>query len=146
MAARMATVEAHELSVGKRIRWARRRKGLSQDKLAERVGTTRQVVIRWEKDRHLPNERSRERLAQATGQEADFFAERRASTNEDDDEEAEVVADLLASLRRVLDYEFERRAALSEGGQGSEDARPSTGQENPVALNPPSESADEVPA
>jgi transcriptional regulator with XRE-family HTH domain len=64
-----------ELTVGKRIRMARRAAGLSQEKLANLIGTTRQVIIRWEQDRHLPNAKSRNRLAEATGLTADVFIE-----------------------------------------------------------------------
>ena len=35
-------------TLGERIRDARRAAGLSQEKLAERVGVTRQAVTKWE--------------------------------------------------------------------------------------------------
>lgn len=73
----MATTETapRDLTVGQRIRWARKRKALSQETLAKALGTTRQVVIRWERDKHLPNSLSRERLSEALGQEPDFFGD-----------------------------------------------------------------------
>lgn len=77
------------LTVGRRVRWARRQAGLSQDRLAAAMGTTRQAIIRWEKDRNLPNARSRERLGIATGQHPDFFVdETRFVRAEDEDDEA----------------------------------------------------------
>jgi transcriptional regulator with XRE-family HTH domain len=44
------------------IRDARRRAGLSQEELAERVGATRRQVIRWEGDQNAPSEEYRRRL------------------------------------------------------------------------------------
>ena len=73
----------HERTVGQRIVWARKRAGLSQDRLAAAVGTTRQVVIRWEKDRHRPNTESREKLAAATGQTAEFFSDDQDAEEDD---------------------------------------------------------------
>ena len=50
-----------------RIRWARKSAGLSQEKLAEVVGTSRRHVIRWEQGTR-PGAYYRKRLARATGQ------------------------------------------------------------------------------
>lgn len=81
--------DATTLTVGKRIRWSRKQAGLSQDALAALIGTTRQVIIKWEHDRHLPNASSRERLAQATEQSPDFFRDETPHVSEfDEDEEA----------------------------------------------------------
>ena len=76
----MSTLTA-DMTVGQRIRWARREAGLSQERLALAIGTTRQVVIRWERDKHLPNASSRERLGEALDQEADFFADTEVAPN-----------------------------------------------------------------
>ena len=76
----MSTLTA-DMTVGKRIKWARNEAGLSQEKLAATIGTTRQVIIRWERDKHLPNALSRDRLAEALDQEADFFADTEVAPN-----------------------------------------------------------------
>jgi transcriptional regulator with XRE-family HTH domain len=102
-----------DMSIGRRIRWARKRAGLSQDALAAAIGTTRQVVIRWEKDRHLPNLESREKLAAATGQPAEFFAEQPATRDEEDEEETELAMRVLQTLRAVVRSE-QRRSAPDE--------------------------------
>jgi DNA-binding transcriptional regulator YiaG len=52
-------------TVGQRIR--RLRGDLSHDKFAARLGTSRFVVIRWEKDVHVPGPEYRRRLAELTG-------------------------------------------------------------------------------
>ena len=77
----MSTLTA-DMTVGQRIRWARKEVGLSQERLALMIGTTRQVVIRWERDKHLPNALSRDRLAEALDQEADFFADTEVAADE----------------------------------------------------------------
>lgn len=53
---------------GARIRSARRRTGLSQEKFAPAVGTTRRHMIRLENGEHLPSRELRDRIAEATGQ------------------------------------------------------------------------------
>ncbi|MGH3452457.1 MAG: helix-turn-helix transcriptional regulator [Haloechinothrix sp.] len=73
----MATGE----TAGQRIKRARLEAGLSQDGLAAKMGSTRQMVIQWEKDRHKPRASTRRRLANATGKDASFFE------SEDDKEE-----------------------------------------------------------
>lgn len=85
-----AKQETHAtLTVGRRVRWARRQAGFTQDELAAAMGTTRQTVIRWEKDRNLPNARYRVLLGIATGQHPDFFVdETRSARIEDEDDEA----------------------------------------------------------
>ena len=40
-------MEEHS-SIGKRIAWLRKERGLTQDQLAERVGVTAQAVSKWE--------------------------------------------------------------------------------------------------
>lgn len=65
--------------LGQRIREARERAGYTQDRLAEALGTTRQVIIGWEKGRHRPQERHRVRLIEITGERTLF----------DDEEEGE---------------------------------------------------------
>lgn len=42
-------------TVGKRIKAARQRKGLTQDQLAELVHTSKASVSNWERDKHSPD-------------------------------------------------------------------------------------------
>lgn len=84
------------MAVGQRIRWARGQKGISQERLATALGTTRQVVIRWEKGMHRPNDESRRRLGVALGHAPAFFAD------EDDEEDAPVAAAGVQDMLRVL--------------------------------------------
>lgn len=46
---------------------ARAAAGLTQEQLAERMGTRQEVVARWESGRVLPSTRTLFKLAQATG-------------------------------------------------------------------------------
>ncbi len=46
---------------------ARAEAGLTQEQLAERMGTKQEVVARWESGRVLPSTRTLMRLARATG-------------------------------------------------------------------------------
>lgn len=98
--------------MGSRVRWARKRAGYSQEALATAIGTTRQVVIRWEKNQHFPNRESREKLAAATGQPVGFF------TGEDqadeDDEESDPLAVLVNAIKVFVRAEI--RTAATEGG------------------------------
>lgn len=48
-----------------RIRRLREQTGLSHDRIAERLGTTRQVVIRWEQGRNAPSRESLRKLRDA---------------------------------------------------------------------------------
>jgi transcriptional regulator with XRE-family HTH domain len=65
--------ETKVMTVGQRILWAREQAGFTQDRLAAVIGTTRQVVIGWEKDRHVPGAHSRRRLSDALGRDPGFF-------------------------------------------------------------------------
>lgn len=81
----MSTFAAHPFSEnGARIRRARKRTGLSQERLAAEIGTTRRHMIRLENGQHLPSGQLRDRIAQATGQPAETFQ------SADDDEEADL--------------------------------------------------------
>jgi transcriptional regulator with XRE-family HTH domain len=46
---------------------ARARAGLTQEQLAQRMGTTRSAIARLESGRRMPGVRTLERLAEATG-------------------------------------------------------------------------------
>ena len=71
-------VEARPLN--ERIRWARERTGMSQEKFAEAAGTSRRHVMRWEKPRgtanaHSPNAHYRRIIAEVTGQPESLFTD-----------------------------------------------------------------------
>lgn len=71
----MTTVtEPSTLPLGERIRWARKRAGLSQVRFAEMLGTSQRHVVRWEYGEHAPGDIYRQRIAEATGQPAELFA------------------------------------------------------------------------
>lgn len=54
------------LTIGERIRWARKRKGISQKGLAEAIGTSRRHMIRLENNEHHPGRTFIDRIAEAT--------------------------------------------------------------------------------
>lgn len=82
--------------VGRQIRKARKDAGLSHDRLALEVGTSRQHLIRLEQGQHAPRAEMLTRIAAATGKSEVFF-----EGEADDDEEADPVADLMHAIRRV---------------------------------------------
>lgn len=86
---------ARNLPLHQRIVWARHNKGISQERLAEQIGTSRRHMIRIEKGQHRPGPRLRARIAEATDQPGEFFAD-------EDDEESDPVSDLMSALRRVF--------------------------------------------
>lgn len=86
------------LSVGEQIRSARKRAGLSHDRLGAVVGTSRQHLIRLEKGIHQPRDGMLARIAEATGQPLSFFEDGDA----EDDEESDPVAALMGVLRKMV--------------------------------------------
>jgi transcriptional regulator with XRE-family HTH domain len=90
----MISPQLKQMTVPQRIRWLRKQAG-SHDKLAAKVGTSRQVIIRWEKGTSKPRAESRRRLASASGLPASLF---RDGTNSSDDEEEDPVIALLSAL------------------------------------------------
>lgn len=83
----------------KRIVWARKRKGISQEALAGMIGTSRRHMIRIEKGLHRPGQKFVGRIAEATGQPESFF-----STEEpvDEEDESDVASDLHRALQRLV--------------------------------------------
>lgn len=91
---------ARRLPLHERIVWARKRKGISQERLAERIGTSRRHMIRIEKGLHRPGPEFRARIADATEQTPDFF-----SDDEDEESSMALSADefrMLGDLMRRL--------------------------------------------
>lgn len=71
-----------DLAVGKRIIWARKRKGISQERLAELIGTSRRHMVRIETGAvRQPGPNFVARIAQVTDCPPELFAD-------EDDEEA----------------------------------------------------------
>ena len=90
------------MSLGERVVWARKRKGISQERLATAIGTTRRHMIRIEKGQtRRPNDSLIERIAEATGQEPSFFT---ADDEDEEESEGSVPADLLHALRVIRRY------------------------------------------
>ena len=83
------------------IRSARLRKGLSQEKAAELVGTSRFHWIRWEQGLHKPDDYAA-RLIEVLGLPEDVFGD---PADDLDDE------DLVAPLTRAISDLVERRVA-----------------------------------
>lgn len=93
----MTMSEAKRLPINQRIKWARKRQGLSLDRLAAQVGSSRRHLIRLEKGENRPGPELRARIAVATGQPADFLMD-----GEDDEEEAALARELISVIRRVV--------------------------------------------
>jgi len=91
------------VQLGRRIREARNRLGISQEHLAQLVGTHRRHVIRWEQGLHAPTGVYAERLAEILKEREGFVEEEK-----DDEREAEIVSELLDSLRRIVKAEMKR--------------------------------------
>jgi transcriptional regulator with XRE-family HTH domain len=84
-----------ELPLGQRIRWARKRAGLSHDRLVDRIGSNRSHLIKIEKGLHMPRLALRRRIADATGVPRELF-------EDDDEEEADAVKALDDFLRQRI--------------------------------------------
>lgn len=95
--------------VGRQIRKARKHSGLSHDKLAARVGTSRQHLIRLEKGTHMPRPEMLAAIARETGKSEAFF-----ESDSDDEEEADAVTDLVRALHRAAVEAVEDALAARE--------------------------------
>ena len=71
--ATLSKAAARKLPLAQRIVWARKRKGISQERLASMIGTSRRHMIRVEKGQHRPGPILRARIAAATEQPEAFF-------------------------------------------------------------------------
>lgn len=95
-----------------RIRAARLEAGLSQRRLAERVGTHRRHVIKWENGEVAPGADYVARLAKATGQPPGVFEK----DGDEDEEESELASELFTAVRRIMRAEAKRaRKGVPEG-------------------------------
>lgn len=109
MSAPAITTQIRKLSLGERIRWARKSAGLSHDRLIERIGrSNRSHLIKIERGLHVPRADLRDAIADATGVPRDLLAD-------DEDEESDpLVVALMSAIRR----------AVREEMNGGDDARP----------------------
>lgn len=94
---RHAALQAQKDHVGHRIRQARKQAYLTHDALADKVGSSRQHLIKLESGQHMPGNALLERIAEATGRTTDWFF-----ADEDDEESSQPVAaeaEFLEALR-----------------------------------------------
>lgn len=84
------------VSIGLKIRKARTDAGYSQERFAEKIGSSRRHVMRLERGDHQPGAAMVKRMAEVTGKPESFFAD-------DDDEEADhaMARDLMAVLTGI---------------------------------------------
>ncbi len=61
------------MALGERIKTCRQSSGMSQEKLAELVGVSRQAVTKWESDQSAPSTENLFRLAEIFGTTVDFL-------------------------------------------------------------------------
>lgn len=97
-----SALQIHRTRIGRKIRAARKHAGLSHDRLAVRVGTSRQHLIRLEKGVHMPRPELLAAIARETGRPEEFF------TGDDDDEESALATDLHRLVRRYVREEITR--------------------------------------
>lgn len=88
------------------IKSARLRKGLSQERAAELVGTSRFHWIRWEQGLHKPTE-YKDKLSEVLGLPADVFGD-----DSDDLDEEDLVAPLTRAINDIVARQVAR--ALSK--------------------------------
>lgn len=89
------------MSLGERIKQCRQAGGLSQEKLAELVGVTRQAVTKWESDQSAPNTDNLFRLAEVFGTTVDLLL-----TSEEADDRS-----MIEEVYAVIKREQEQQAA-----------------------------------
>lgn len=97
--------------VGRRIKTARKQAGLSHDKLAKRVGTSRQHLIKLEKGTHLPGPSMLTAIARETEKSESFFT---PAGGDEDEDEADAVTDLVRALHRAAAEAVDEALAARE--------------------------------
>ena len=63
------------MNLGNNLYQARKKKGLSQEEVAEKLGVTRQTISKWETDETIPDIRQAKRLAVLYGLSLDELIE-----------------------------------------------------------------------
>lgn len=86
------------MTIGEKIKSLRTKRGLSQDALADKIGTTRQTIYHWENDVTTPNINDVQRLSDALECNHDYFFNQsnEASVNSTD----EVISDVYKGVKR----------------------------------------------
>ena len=64
------------MTIGERIKECRQRSGLSQEKVAQLVGVSRQAVTKWESGQSAPNTENLFRLAEIFGTSVDLLLQK----------------------------------------------------------------------
>lgn len=89
-----------DLSLGERIRWARKSAGFSHDRLVTLLGrSNRSHLIKIEVGTHTPKPDLRDAIADATNVPRDLF-------EDDDEEESDLSTALEKMFRRIVREEF----------------------------------------
>lgn len=91
---------------GKNLQRARKRLGISQERFAPMVGTTRRHLIRLENGEHRPSSELLGRIAAETGEQSKSFG----YPPDDEEDESELASDLLRALRALIRAEREEVA------------------------------------
>ena len=92
----MTSITSYPKSIGERIAWARKRKGISQVALAEAIGTSQRHISRMESNKHAPRKPMREKLGGVLEQKPEFFSD------SDEDEEGDPLPNLDEMLRSYI--------------------------------------------
>lgn len=91
------------MSLGERIKACRQKAGLSQEKVAELVGVSRQAVTKWEADRSAPSTENLFRLAEVLGTSMDILLDTEEKHNQN-------IAEQVYSLyRKAEEHRLEER-------------------------------------
>lgn len=61
------------MTFGKKLQWQRKKKGMSQETLAEELDVSRQAISKWEQDGALPDAANIIRIAKLFGVSADYL-------------------------------------------------------------------------
>lgn len=107
--------EGQRRELGAQIRSARKRAGLSHDKLGAQVGTSRQHLIRLEQGQHAPSEKLLARIAEATGQPLELPANGSGPDDEDDEESDAGMRAIKTFLGDLVDRAVDARLARRDG-------------------------------
>ena len=70
------------MTLGERIKTCRQKVGMSQEKVAELVGVSRQAVTKWEANQSAPNTENLFKLAEIFGTTVDMLLESEKETKQ----------------------------------------------------------------
>lgn len=95
-----------------RLLEARKAAGLTQQQLADHLGTTSGAVIRWEGGKHVPSPKHQKAMEELYGLLAGAL-----SPLDPEDEEIRLLREVLETVERLLELQL-RRASSRAGGAG----------------------------